>query len=233
MRNNSLIKILIILTISTLLTFIVKTITTKNYPDFPFDSTTTASFFIMTAIIISMVYNSISQRNLMAVSGQLLTWSGIFLVIIIGYAFRFELDYFTQRVMSVLIPSHTWVNKRGELVISRNSDGHFYLDAMVNDVKIKFMIDTGASDVALTTNDAKKLNIDLSKLKYTKTYSTANGLSNATSLQLDNVKIGDAILQNIEAHVGTGDLDVSLMGMSVLERFKGFRIDRDMLILSY
>ena len=66
------------------------------------------------------------------------------------------------------------------------------------------MIDTGASDVALTTRDAEKLNIDLSKLKYTKTYSTANGLSNAASLQLRSIKIGDATFRNIEAHVGTG-----------------------------
>lgn len=233
MRNNNLIKILIILTVSTLLTFIVKTIAMKNYPDFSFDGTTAASFFIMATIITSMVYNSIKQKNFIATSGQLLTWTGIFLLIIIGYAFRFELDYFTQRVVSVLVPSHNWINKQGKLVISRNSDGHFYLDAMVNNVKIKFMIDTGASDVALTTQDAKKLNIDLSKLKYTKTYSTANGLSNAASLKLDNIKIGDAVFHTIDAHVGTGGLDISLMGMSVLERFKGFRIDRDMLILSY
>lgn len=233
MSNGNLIRLVIILTISTLFTFIAKIIAIKYYPDFSFDNATIVSFFIMSTIIISIIYNSISQRNLLAVSKQLLTWAGIFLLIIIGYAFRFELDYFTQRVVSVLVPSHNWINKQGELVISRNSDGHFYIDAMVNDVKIKFMIDTGASDVALTTRDAEKLNIDLSKLKYTKTYSTANGLSNAASIRLDNVTVGDGVFRNIDAHVGTGGLDVSLMGMSVLERFKGFRIDRDMLILSY
>lgn len=233
MNNRNLIKLIIILAISTLLTFIVKLAAAKNYPDFSFDSNAAVSFFILVTIITSMIYSSISQGNMIMVSKQLLAWVGVFFLIIIGYAFRFELDYFTQRVTSVLIPSHNWINKQGELVISRNNDGHFYLDTMVNDVKIKFMIDTGASNVALTTRDAEKLNIDLSKLKYSKTYSTANGLSNAASLQLSSIKIGDAIFPNVEAHVGTGGLDISLMGMSVLERFKGFRIDRDMLILSY
>ncbi|MDR0296627.1 MAG: TIGR02281 family clan AA aspartic protease [Rickettsia sp.] len=69
------------------------------------------------------------------------------------------------------------MNKQGELVISCSNDGHFYINALVNGVKIKFMIDTGASDVALTTSDAKMLGFDLSKLNYTRTYSTANGIA--------------------------------------------------------
>ncbi len=164
---------------------------------------------------------------------QSLIWLGIFLVIITGYAFRFELNYISQRVFSVLVPSYSWVNKQGELVINRSSDGHFYINALVNGVKIQFMIDTGASDVALTTEDAEKLGFDLSSLRFTKIYSTANGLSKAASVQLDRLMIGDNVFKNVDAHVGTGGLDISLLGMSVLGRLTSFRIERDTLILSY
>ncbi|KAJ6644945.1 hypothetical protein Bhyg_00140, partial [Pseudolycoriella hygida] len=197
------------------------------------DSTKIVSLFVMILITVNMVYNISRQRNIAIFSLQLLMWMGIFLVIITCYAFRFELNYLYQRVISVLLPSYSWVNEHGEIVINRSSDGHFYINGLVNGVKIKFMIDTGASDVALTTADAEKLNFDLAKLKFTRIYSTANGLSKAAHVQLENVMIGECIFRKVEAHVGSKGLDISLLGMSFLERFKSFRIERDVLILSY
>ncbi|WP_375359507.1 TIGR02281 family clan AA aspartic protease [Candidatus Tisiphia endosymbiont of Neophilaenus lineatus] len=223
-----------LLCISTVITFLIRKLVDAQFPEFSWSNQNSISCFIMILIIISIVYNSLSQKGIKIVSIQLLTWGGIFLIIITSYAFKFELNYAAQRVISVLIPSYNWVNKQGELVISRSNDGHFYVNAVANRIKIKFMIDTGASDVALTISDAKMLGFDLSKLNYTKTYSTANGTCRAAPVRLNSVEIGRGVFfRNVEAHIGTGGLDVSLLGMSLLERFKGFRIDRDMLILSY
>ncbi len=234
MSNKSLIKLTMLLCISTVITFLIRKLIDTQFPEFSWSNQNSISCFIMILIIISIVYNSLSQKGIKIVFIQLLTWGAIFLIVIIGYAFRFELNYTTQRVISVLIPSHNWVNKQGELVISRSSDGHFYINALVNGIKIKFMIDTGASDVALTTSDAKMLGFDLSKLNYTRTYSTANGTSKDAPVRLNSIEIDNrAFFRNVEAHIGTGGLDISLLGMSVLERFKSFRIDRDMLILSW
>ncbi|MDD9334935.1 MAG: TIGR02281 family clan AA aspartic protease [Rickettsiaceae bacterium] len=232
--NKSLVKLAMLLCISTVITFLIRKLVDAQFPEFSWSNQNSISCFITILIIISIVYNSLSQKGIKIVSIQLLTWGGIFLIIITSYAFKFELNYAAQRVISVLIPSYNWVNKQGELVISRSNDGHFYVNAVANGIKIKFMIDTGASDVALTISDAKMLGFDLSKLNYTKTYSTANGTSRAAPVRLNSVEIGrGAFFRNVEAHIGTGGLDVSLLGMSLLERFKGFRIDRDMLILSY
>lgn len=232
MNNKALIKLIIIFTISIVITYLLHRLVPIYFSNFTWGKQEIISCFTMILIIVNIVYNAVNNNSITALSGQLLAWGGIFLVIIIGYAFRFELNYVTQRVISVIIPSYNWVNT-GELVISRNNDGHFYINALVNGVEIKFMIDTGASDVALTTKDASSLKFDLSKLNYNKTYSTANGTSSAALIILDSVKIGDGIFKNVEAHVGTGGLDISLLGMSVLERFKIFKIDRDILILSY
>lgn len=234
MSNKSLVKLAMLLCISTVITFLIRKLVDAQFPEFFWSNQNSISCFITILIIISIVYNSLSQKGIKIVSIQLLTWGGIFLIIITSYAFKFELNYAAQRVISVLIPSYNWVNKQGELVISRSNDGHFYVNAVANGIKVKFMIDTGASDVALTISDAKMLGFDLSKLNYTKTYSTANGMSRAAPVRLNSVEIGrGAFFRNVEAHIGTGGLDVSLLGMSLLERFKGFRIDRDMLILSY
>lgn len=229
-------KIIIILFISTIVTFVIYKMVGNKLPDFSWEDVDLAALFMGVAgalWALIFLYNAFLQKNIILFSTQLLIWIGILLVIIIGYAFRFELNYVSQRVIAVLVPSYSWVNTHGEIVTHRNSDGHFYIDAFVNGVKIRFMVDTGASDVALTTKDAKKLNFDLSAMKFTKTYSTANGVSKAAYVELDNIKLGDSNFRKVGAHVGMGGLDISLLGMSVLERFKSFRIERDTLILSY
>jgi aspartyl protease family protein len=184
-------------------------------------------------IFILVLSGALKSNNSKKLIKDISIWMAIVLVIVIGYAFRTELSYTYERVFAVLVPSSSWVNQSGELVIARSADGHFYLDAIINGTKIKFMVDTGASDIALTKNDAAKLKIDLTKLNFNRKYSTANGYNYAAPIVLQTVQIGKKIFQNVNGHVGQGDLDISLFGMSAIEGFKGFRIEKDMLILSY
>jgi len=189
------------------------------------------AFFIL-VILLSMLYGAFRSSNPYAKAKQLLAWIGVFLIIITGYAFRFELDYARRRVLAAIMPSYNWTNEAGQIVIGRSGDGHFYLNAIVNGKeKIRFMVDTGASDVALSQDAAKNLNIDLTQLKYTRRYSTANGESLAAPMKITSFQIGKQVFTNVEAHVGSGELDVSLLGMSLLQRFKSFRIEKDLLIL--
>ncbi len=184
-------------------------------------------------IIISIAYKYLTNHGAKSFVNQLLIWLCIFFCIITGYAFRFEMLYTYHRVLAVLLPSYSWVNANGQFVIARSSDGHFYTDAIVNGKKLRFMIDTGASDVALTKKDAIALKIDFSKLKFTRIYNTANGSSAAAPITLQSFNIGPAAFRNIEGHIGQGELDTSLLGMSVISRFKSFKIDKDLLTLSY
>jgi aspartyl protease family protein len=87
--------------------------------------------------------------------------------------------------------------------------------------------------VAITAEDAKAIGINLATLEYTKEYSTANGVTRAAPIMLSSIKIGPAVMTEVKAHVNEGNLDVSLLGMSVISRFKSFKIDGDLLILEY
>lgn len=161
-------------------------------------------------------------------------WLGIFCLLILAYAFRFELEGIKERVISVLIPSYSWTNNQGQLVIARSGDGHFYLDAKgANGQDIHFLVDTGASDIALTKKDATALGFNLEKLNYTRRYNTANGVAYAAPVKLKQLTIGKRTFYNIEAHVTSGGLDISLLGMSLIEDFSNFKITKDMLILDY
>jgi len=197
------------------------------------DHYTLFSAIVMAIILIQVFISAARNNKLKSLFFGLVIWVTIVLTIVTGYAFRSELNYGYQRVLAVLAPSSSWVNSAGEIVIARHRDGHFYLNTVINGVPITFMIDTGASDIALTKKDAKKLGIDLAALKFTKRYSTANGFNYAAPVILRNVKVGDKIFHDVKGHIGQGDLDISLFGMSAIEGFKGFKIDRDMLVLSY
>ena len=165
---------------------------------------------------------------------NVILWLGIFCLLILVYAFRFELSSIKERVIAVLVPSYSWINNSGQFVIARSSNGHFYLDAVgsKNQV-IHFLVDTGASDVALTRQDAIKLGFKLDALNYTRKYNTANGVSYAAPVVIKELIIHKKTFYNVEAHVASEGLDISLLGMSLIEDFANFKITKDMLILEY
>lgn len=236
MYNNNFIKFLIIICFANLLIFYYLKHIPKELLGFSWNNQTAASAFVSIIIILSMFYKLVGNKGiktLVSKLGQLIFWGVFFLLIIIGYAFKAEVQYVSNRVLAVLIPSHSWVSSEGQLIIARSQDGHFYLNLVINGIPIKFVIDTGATDVAITKKDAQALKIDLSKLKFSRAYRTANGVSFAAPIKLPKVQIGPQIFENIDAHVASGDLDISLLGMSLIERFRSFKIDKDLLTLSY
>ncbi len=188
---------------------------------------------IASFVALSILYKIIRYGNLRKSVIQLLAWIAIIFVIIVCYAFRNEAKYFGNRILGVIAPNYSWTDQtNGSITIARNPDGHFYIDAYINGKQINFMIDTGASSISLSKQDAKSLGFDLSKLTYNKEFSTANGLSLSAPVSLDEFRVGGLSLRNVRAYVGLGDLDVSLLGMSIIERFGSFKIDGDLLILT-
>ena len=111
------------------------------------------------------------------------------------------------------------------------NDGHYHLTAQVNDVSIRFVIDTGASTIALGPRDAERVGIDLDNLAYIGEARTANGIVETAPVRLDTLTIGDIRDENVPAMVLRADLEQSLMGMSYLSRFARVSIEANRLIL--
>lgn len=194
----------------------------------------TSTIFLLFSLFIMIfsIYQFSKKNGVSTAFKQIFIWVFIMSLLIVFYAFKSDFNYFTMRVISVLIPSYNWVSDQ-KIVISRHHDGHFYLNAKTkNNKTITFLVDTGASDVALSKEDAKTLGIDLTKLKYNKKYYTANGISMGATIILPTLKIGNITLSNIKGHVSSGDMSGSLLGMSVIKRFKNFSIDKNLLFIS-
>ena len=115
--------------------------------------------------------------------------------------------------------------------IRRSDDGHFWADVALNGVKVRMMVDTGASEIALTPRDARKIGLDPATLNYALRVNTASGVATAAPVTLDEVSIGSITIDNVTAGVMHDESQISLLGMSFLDRLDGYEVKRDALLL--
>lgn len=151
-------------------------------------------------------------------------WIAIGLVLVLGYSLK-------DQIAGALMPSAGTEGPGGEMIFQRANDGHFHVEAEVDGKIIRFMVDTGASDVVLTQSDAQRLGFDTAALDYTQVYSTANGTVYGAPIRLSAMTVGSIRLDDVRASVNSGEMDGSLMGMSFLSRLSGFTVEGDRLIL--
>jgi aspartyl protease family protein len=103
------------------------------------------------------------------------------------------------------------------IAISRGQNGHFAVEGMVDGRRLSFLVDTGATAVALREGDAARLGIHPAQREYTARISTANGVIMAAPVQLNRVEVGDLIVRNVAAMVLPDEaLGQNLLGMSFL-----------------
>lgn len=110
-------------------------------------------------------------------------------------------------------------------------DGHYYLTALVNGVPVRFVVDTGATDVVLTRRDAARAGIDTAGLAYIGQARTANGVIPTAPVRIKSMELGPIHDENVRAVVNDSEMDTSLMGMTYLTRFARVELTRDRLIL--
>jgi aspartyl protease family protein len=160
---------------------------------------------------------------------QILTWIGIIIFIVFIYSSKDIL--LNNALVANLMPGYGYQENSQTLIFKRANNGHFYIIVNIEGQNIKFLVDTGATDIALTISDAQKIGINTKKLHYTKPYSTANGVIYAAPINIKKMKIRNVELHNVKASVSSSDVfNQSLLGMTFLENLK-FSIDGDMLTI--
>ena len=115
--------------------------------------------------------------------------------------------------------------------VAKAVDGHYWAEADVNGTQVRFLVDTGASTVALTLADAKRLGLQTDKLDYDRSVVTASGQARAAAVTLGEISIAGARMTDVEALVIENGLESSLLGMSYLGRLASFEATRTALIL--
>ena len=137
-----------------------------------------------------------------------------------------------DNIRSAALPPQVAFSEDGTIEIPKSYDGHFYVTALVNGAEIEFVVDTGASDLVLSQKDAVTAGLDPENLDFYGRAKTANGEVRTAPVRLESVSLGKFDDKNVRARVNGGDLDISLLGMSYLNRFPEITISRNRLVLS-
>lgn len=168
---------------------------------------------------------------------NLAVWVMIILALVAGYQYRFELQDVASRVTAGLLPgspvSGTNAEGRVTVALEKARNGHFEVTGKINGASVNFMVDTGASSIVLSAEDARRAGLDPATLSYTAPVYTANGMAQAALVRLETLRIGDIERHNVRAMVTQeGLLTSSLLGMSFLETLTSFSVSGDKLTLT-
>lgn len=156
-------------------------------------------------------------------SRGVLAWGLIFLALVAGAGLWEDVQGRINPRQRIVSPAR--------IEVPLGNDGHFHLVAEVNGMPVRFVVDTGASSLALRERDAGRAGIDPDRLVFAGRAQTANGLVDTAMVRLESIRIGEIEDRNVPAIIIRGELDRSLMGMDYLRRFARVGFEGDRLIL--
>lgn len=117
----------------------------------------------------------------------------------------------------------------GQIVLTAESGGHFYASGSINGKAVRFVVDTGATTIAMSQSDAERIGLDY-KNGLRGYVNTANGSVPAYKVSLSSVRIGDVLVHNVDATIVPAPMTHILLGNSFLSRFQ-MRRDNDRMTL--
>lgn len=152
-------------------------------------------------------------------------WGLIFVGMIAGFGLWSDIS-------KSVLPVEASYGPTGAITIPQSGDGHYHVTLKVGGVPVRFMIDTGASAVVLTPGDARRVGIDVARLPFTGTATTANGEVATARVTLHDVTLGPVQDRTLPAEVNKVGMQSSLLGMTYLQRFRKIEISDGQMILT-
>lgn len=172
-------------------------------------------------------------------------WGAVAATGFIGVYFFDDMQGFAKRMMATAMPAEEVVINdpvkepqsatsgfERSVVLKASRNGHFFARAMINGRPIAVMVDTGATQIALTYEDAERLGLRPHPSDYTQTTRTANGLGRAAPVRLDSVQIGDVEVRDLNGSIAEeGRLHITLLGMEFIRKLERFELRGRELVL--
>jgi aspartyl protease family protein len=163
--------------------------------------------------------NSLGKSMRMA-----LAWGLIFLGVIAGFGLWSD-------VRTDIIPRQSVVADGARVEVPRAFDGHYYLTLRLDGTPVDFVVDTGATDIVLSREDAARIGLDPQALAYTGVAMTANGQVRTARARVGEILLGGIADQDVMVSVTDGEMPGSLLGMAYLQRFSRIEIADGTLVL--
>jgi aspartyl protease family protein len=203
------------------------------------DTTTFGYVAVFSALLVYLLGGMMGRYGGRASSmvRDAVTWLALGFALVTLYSYKEQIAPIAARVVGELLPGSAVTVEQSaggltEIRIRKRLDGHFNANVEVNGRPISMIVDTGASSIVLTPEDAAKVGIDVDNLTYSLPVLTANGRTFAARVRLDKVAIGPLDRSNVDALVAKhGAMTQSLLGMSFLSRLRSYEFSGDFLTL--
>ncbi len=167
-----------------------------------------------------------NRGNLGKTSRMAMAWGMIFVGIVAGYGLWDD-------IRRDVLPRQSVISEERIIEVPRQGDGHFSLTLRLNGEPVEFLVDTGATDMVLSLDDARRAGLNPDELAFLGTARTANGTVKTAFTTVDEVAIGPVVFDDVRVAVNGGEMRGSLLGMSFLNRFERLEIADNRLRLEY
>ncbi len=192
-----------------------------------------ASSLIYSLVVLIMVASALFARKLSL--GQTmkftLAWIGIFAAGFVLFSFRGEAGALWQRLTADFNPSAPR-STDGTVRITKSEDGHFNVNSEINGRSVRFLIDSGATQTALSVAAAKAGGVEVSQTGFPVSVDTANGVTTAWRARIARLSLGPIMREDFPVLVSESFGDTNLLGMDFLSSLKGWRVEGDVMILN-
>lgn len=162
---------------------------------------------------------------------SLIAWAGIFVLVILGYSYRDDVSRMWGRVRSELFAGEVRVTGERTVEVARSGDSHFYIRATIDGNDVEFVVDTGATSVALTWDDARRAGLEPERLRFDQRVQTASGVALAANARIGLLSIGPIERRGMMVTVLPEGGGQSLLGMSFLNTLQSYEVSGNRLIL--
>lgn len=159
----------------------------------------------------------------------LLIWAVIILTVTAGFGIWRDNGHNLTAVRQLIETGQD--TGSGTVTLKQRRDGHFYADLVINGQNIHFLVDTGATDLVLSKQDAERIGLTEQNLSFDRFATTANGTVRSATVRLDDISFGPFQDRFVPASVNGGDMKTSLLGMNYLRRFDSIEISNGQMIL--
>jgi aspartyl protease family protein len=157
-------------------------------------------------------------------------WAAVFAVLAVGYVYRDDFISVGNRLRSALDPSHAVQTAPHVVNLTESEGGQYEVTGQVNGQPVRFMVDTGSSDIVLSPADAARLGVP-GNLKFDRSYETANGAGLGADWQVSSLAVGPIRFSGVAVSVNKAPMSSSLLGMSFLRRLESYEFKGRQLIL--
>lgn len=160
---------------------------------------------------------------------QLAIWIVLLGGLTLAYSFKNDFADLGRRFAGALSPRDGITTGEHSVSFARGDSGHYEVTAQLDGVPITFFVDTGATDIMLTPQAARRLGYDPEQLVYDVIVQTANGYGKSAAIRVDTLSMGPVVIRDVPVHVNMTPMSHSLLGMTFLSRLKSMHIEGDTL----